>query len=127
MRQKRIVVGPLVGVRGELIDVLRRVERGENVDYDELAFESYEAFRRVLTPERLRILQVIRSRSPRSIYELAKVLGRDRRSVIKDLKILELLGLVEFEEEMRGKRRSKRPVVSYDEIVVSISLHAPKN
>ena len=106
----------------ELIEIARRIETGEDVRDDSLVFESYEAFRKILTPERLRILQVIREKEPRSVYELAKVLGRDRRNVIKDLEILETLGLVEFSEEERGKRKSRRPVVPYDEIVVSIPV-----
>ncbi len=77
--------------------------------YEKLVFDSYEAFRKVMTPERLKILHVIREKEPKSVYELAKILDRDRRNIIKDLEMLEMLGLVEFEEEKHGKRRSRRP------------------
>jgi len=106
----------------ELLDVARKVDRGEDVSHERVVFDSYEAFRRVMTPERLKVLHVIREKRPKSIYELAKLLDRDRRNVIKDLEMLEMLGLVEFEEEKHGKRRSRKPVVPYDEIEVSIPV-----
>jgi len=122
LRKIRVEIAQRKDSWEELLEVARKIDRGEDVSYEKLVFESYEAFRKVLTPERLKILHVIREKRPKSVYELAKILCRDRRNVIKDLEILELLGLVEFEEEKRGKRRSKRPIVPYDEIEVSIPV-----
>ncbi|WP_456330182.1 HVO_A0114 family putative DNA-binding protein [Archaeoglobus sp.] len=124
LRKVKIKIAPREESVRELIEIARRIEAGEDVRDDVLVFESYEAFRKMLTPERLRILQIIKEREPRSVYELAKVLGRDRRNVIKDLEVLEMLGLVEFSEEKRGKRKSRRPIVPYDEIEVSIPVVA---
>lgn len=121
-RKIRVEITPRKEAWKELLEVARKIDRGEDISYEKLVFDSYEAFRRVMTPERLKILHVIREEEPKSIYELAKLLGRDRRNVIKDLEILEMLGLVEFEEEKHGKRRSRRPIVPYDEIEVSIPV-----
>jgi predicted transcriptional regulator len=41
---------------------------------------------------------------------------------MKDLEILEMLGLIEFSEEKHGKRKKKVPVINYDEIQVSIVI-----
>ncbi len=122
LKKIRVKIAPRKGSWEELLEVARKTDKGEDVSYEKLVFESYEAFRKVLTPERLKIMHVIREKEPKSVYELAKILGRDRRNVIKDLEILELLGLVEFEEEKRGKRKSRRPVVPYNEIEVSIPV-----
>ncbi len=122
LRKIRVEITPREEAWKELLEVARKIDRGEDVRYEKLVFDSYEAFRKVMTPERLKILHVIREKEPKSVYELAKILGRDRRNVIKDLEMLEMLGLVEFEEEKHGKRRSRRPVVPYDEIEVSIPV-----
>lgn len=122
LRKIRVEITPREEAWKELLEVARKMDRGEDVRYEKLVFDSYEAFRKVMTPERLKILHVIREKEPKSVYELAKILGRDRRNVIKDLEMLEMLGLVEFEEEKHGKRRSRRPVVPYDEIEVSIPV-----
>ena len=106
----------------EIVDALKRVERGEEFHEEKIVVESLDVLRKILTPERLRILQVIRSEKPGSIYELAKLLDRDRAAVVRDLEYLQQLGLVEFEEEKHGKRRSRRPIVPYDEIEVSIPV-----
>lgn len=58
-------------------------------------FVSVEAMRQVLTESRLALLHTIRTRRPRSIAELAKLLGRDFKNVRTDVKVLSELGLVE--------------------------------
>jgi len=122
VKEIKIAVRPLDEDREEIVEAFRRVERREEFREEKIVVESLDALRRVLTPERLRILQVIRNRNPSSVYELAKMLGRDRAAVTRDLEVLELLGLVEFEEERKGKRKSRRPIVPYDEIEVSIPV-----
>lgn len=122
VKEIRVVVRPMEEDLEEIVDALKRVERGEEFHEEKIVVENLDVLRKILTPERLRILQVIRSEKPKSIYELAKLLDRDRAAVVRDLEYLQQLGLVEFEEERRGKRRSRKPVVPYDEIEVSIPV-----
>ena len=122
LKKIKVEIAPREKCVKELIEVAKRIEKGEDVRYEKLVFESYEAFRKVMTPERLRILHVIKKYKPKSIYELAKILGRDRRNLMKDLEILEMLGLIEFSEEEHGKRKRKVPVINYDQIQVSIFI-----
>jgi len=75
----------------------------------------------ILTPERVKILQTIRESSPKSISELAALLGRDRRNVIHDLAYLKGLGFVDFEDEKKA-RRAKKPTVDYDAVHVTIPI-----
>ncbi len=74
--------------------------------------------RKVLTEERIRLISVIKERNPESIYELARILGRNRSSVMRDLRHLKKLGLVEFQN--LGKR--KKPVVNYEKISIVIPI-----
>ncbi len=74
--------------------------------------------RKVLTEERLRLISVIKEKNPESIYELARILGRNRSSVMRDLRHLKKLGLVEFQN--LGKR--KKPVVNYEKISIVIPI-----
>ncbi len=122
VRKIKVIVRTLEGDLEEIVDSLKRVERGEEFKDEKIVVESLDVLRKTLTPERLRILQVIRNEKPGSIYELAKLLDRDRAAVVRDLEYLQQLGLVEFEEEKHGKRRSRRPIVPYDEIEVSIPV-----
>ena len=122
VKEIRVVVRPMEEDLEEIVDALKRVERGEEFHEEKIVVENLDVLRKILTPERLRILQVIRSEKPKSIHELAKLLDRDRAAVVRDLEYLQQLGLVEFEEERRGKRRSRKPVVPYDEIEVSIPV-----
>ena len=59
-------------------------------------FVSVAAMRQALTEPRLSLLRTIRIRRPRSIAELAKLVGRNFKNVRDDVKILHDLGLVEF-------------------------------
>ena len=54
----------------------QRVARREGV-----YFASIEAARNLLTPTRLALLRVSRDKRPGSIYELAKLVGRDFKNV----------------------------------------------
>ena len=56
-------------------------------------FEGLSALRRLLSNERARLLHVIKTEEPKSIYELAKKLSRDFKTVNEDIKLLERFGL----------------------------------
>lgn len=68
-------------------------------------FHDRREFFRVMTPERLRILDELRSgKRFDSLNELAKRLGRDPKNVSEDVKLLASKNLVEVER--RNARRS---------------------
>jgi len=123
VKEIRIVVRPFEEDFDEVVDTFNKIERGEDVKDEKIVVESLDVLRKALTPERLRIIHVIKTKKPESIYELAKILGRDRASVTRDLEYLKLLGLIEF-EDVKDVRDKKKPVVTYDEIVISIPVVA---
>ena len=80
--------------------------------------EGIQDFRQLLSNEKARVLFVIRAKSPGSIYELAKLLGRDFKSVRQDVKILEQFGIIRLVGE--GKYRKKlKPEIMLDELNVT--------
>ena len=77
--------------------------------------------RRVLTPSRLTLLHLIRTRHPRSITALAKLIRRDFKNVHTDLKLLADLGLVHLEPGAH-MRDSVTPTVPYERIQFEIAV-----
>jgi len=92
---------------------------GEHEDYD---FEGISAVRKLLSNEKSRILHVIKSKKPGSIYELAKILKRDFKSVSDDIKLLERFGFIDMISEKTGKRKRLRPVLVVDTITINIKV-----
>ena len=102
----------------------KSVQAGKSAVAEEaLYFTSIEAARKLLTRSRLALLHAIRQHRPRSIYQLAKLVGRNLKNVQTDLQLLERYGLVRF-EEARGdsNRRVKAAIVPFEEIAVKIAL-----
>ena len=80
-----------------------------------------EAMRGVLTPSRLTLLHLIRTRHPRPIAALAKLSRRDFKNVHADLKLLADLGLAHFEPGAH-MRDSAIPTVPYERIQFEIAV-----
>jgi predicted transcriptional regulator len=55
---------------------------------------------KILTNERIRLLQMVREKNPESISELASLLDRSQSNVSNDVKYLEGIGLLELEVKM---------------------------
>jgi len=88
-------------------------------DYD---FEGILALRQLLNNEKARILHVIKTQNPSSIYDLAKKLGRTFKAVNDDLKLLERFGFIEFIEEKTKKRIRHRPEIIIDTITIHVKI-----
>lgn len=107
-------------LRKELKETWRKIERGEEVKKHEgLYFENLEAMRKALTEERLRILRQVKKNHPSSIYELAKLLGRDIKNTFDDVQFLSQVGLLQLKKTKDGREKTT-PIVSYDKILLEI-------
>ncbi len=71
----------------------------------------------LLTKNELQILSAIKKEQPNSIRELAKKLGKDVKNVYKSVMELKKLGIVALE---KGRKRSLKPRLKYNKIVVEI-------
>ena len=85
-------------------------------------FSDVKLLRNLLSNEKARILYALKSKNPKSIYALAKLLGRDFKSVREDIKVLERFGFIEFHAEKKGKRESLMPVLIIDKLQIIIDV-----
>jgi len=92
---------------------------GSKKDYD---FEGLSAVRNLLSNEKARILHVIKTKSPKSIYDLSKILERDFKSVSDDIKLLERFGFIDLIAEKTGKRERLRPIIVVDSMKLEIKI-----
>lgn len=124
MKVKRIDIG-IKGLRESLKDFAetwQKLEAGKKVKKEEgIYFDTIDTMRAVLTNNRLLILKTIRERHPQSVYELAKMLGRDLKNVNQDLKLLAEIGLVTLEKVEADKKRIV-PHVEYSKILLEIPV-----
>ena len=100
-----------------VFSILRRL--GVKEEYD---FTGLSALRQILSNEKARILDVIKNQKPGSIYKLAKILGRDFKSVQVDIKLLERFGFIELIEEKTKNRIRHRPEIVVDTVVINIRV-----
>ena len=85
-------------------------------------FSDIKLLRNLLSNEKARILHILKSKKPKSIYALAKLLGRDFKSVREDIKVLERFGFIEFHAEKTGKRESLMPVLTINKLQIVIDI-----
>lgn len=96
---------------------LFRKSKTTKKDYD---FSGLQALRNLLTNEKARLLHVIKTQKPKSIYQLAKILGRGFKSVNDDIKLLERFGFIELIEEKTKNRTRHKPEIIVDSVTVNI-------
>ena len=92
-------------------------KKNEGKDFSDLAL-----LRKLLSNERARILAVLKQEKPKSIYHLAKILGRDFKSVREDAIFLEKFGFIEFHAGKTGKRQALIPVLVVDKLEIIINI-----
>ena len=116
-----IKIKPVAEAMADFREAFRALETGRVTRRKGVYFTSIEAARNLLTPSRLALLRAVRTKRPRSIYELAKTLKRDFKNVQEDLRILERYGLVRVTKS-RGSRRARVPEALFGEIALRIAI-----
>ena len=104
---------------GGRFNTLFRRFAGSKEEYD---FEGLGIIRKILSNERARLLNTVKNKKPGSIYELAKMLSRDFKSVSDDIKLLYKFGFIEMVAEKTGKRERLKPVIVVDSMHIHIKL-----
>ena len=119
IKKIKISIKDLKTALNEFAGRAEAIERGEKVKKETgVYFTSFEAFRKALTPKRLELLHIIKTKNPSSINELARIAKRDVKNIAEDVKYLEQIGLVVKKE---ADRRTK-PVINYDRIALEIAV-----
>lgn len=126
MKVKNVTIGikSIEEVLNSAKDVMKKIDEGEKVRKRKpgIYFESLEVMRKAITPERVKILKVIREKHPESIYELAKLLHRNLKNVSDDVHYLADLGLIELEKGKSNGREKTIPTVNYSKILLEIPV-----
>jgi len=123
VREIKIEVKPLDEEIKDLASKIEKISKGKKVSKEEkIIFNSIEDLRKFLTPERIRLIHIIKTKKPHSIYKLAKLLGRDRKSVTIDLGILKGIGLIDLKKKSIEKRVTMIPKVNYSRINIAIPV-----
>lgn len=98
--------------------LFKRTVRGKE-EYD---YSGIYALRQLLNKEKIRLLTVIKTEKPSSLYDLAKRLNRGFKSIHDDIKLLERFGFVEISEEKINNRIRHKPKLVTDTITVHIRI-----
>lgn len=88
-----------------------------DVRENETSSNSIHAILSSMTEARLKLFYVIVDQRPNSVYQLAQLVSRDHANVPRDVKALEMMGLIRLVSEKNGEGERLRPVASYDRIV----------
>ncbi|MFH1249281.1 MAG: hypothetical protein V1660_03955 [archaeon] len=96
--------------------------KADGKSYAGLDFTDIMALRQLLSNEKARMLFTLKNNNPSSIYSLAKMLGRDFKSVRKDVELLRNFGLVRLVPELKGKKQKLKPIINLDKIQLTLHL-----
>lgn len=96
-KHAKIIVKTIKNTKREWKEALEGKRKGTQKD-NEIIFTSLEAVARVFSKSRMEILRAVIQERPKSIYELAKLLGRDFKNVHTDVKLLADIGLLDLKE-----------------------------
>ncbi|WP_297058692.1 HTH domain-containing protein [Thermosulfurimonas sp.] len=120
----KVEIKSLENTLAEARSVMEAVTKGKAVKPKghAVVFPDWRTMRKVLSEKRLELLKAVRKHRPASVYELARILGRNLRSVQQDVKVLSELGFLELEKNPQGKRDRLTPKVDYDKVVLEVAL-----
>ena len=96
--------------------------KDKQISKSDYNFEGLSALRQLLNNEKARMLHVIKTQEPKSIYELAKKLKRNFKSVVEDINLLERFGFIELVEEKTKNRVRHKPEIAVNEVIIKMSI-----
>jgi predicted transcriptional regulator len=64
----QVEIKPFRESMDELGETMQKIAKGRAVGEEKIVFDNIDVFRRVLTPQRIKILRLIRHYKPRSVY-----------------------------------------------------------
>ncbi len=89
---------------------------------EEFNFEGLTALRHILSNQKAKLLHFIKTRNPTSVYSLAKLTGRDFKSVSNDIKVLERFGFIDLIAEKTGKRERLKPILTVKKVIIEVNI-----
>jgi predicted transcriptional regulator len=112
---KRYKVQSHEALRKEMTAVARG-EKHAPADAGQPSFDSADVLLRILTPENRNLLRLIRDEHPDSVADLARLSKRAEPNLLRTLRKMELIGLI----ELRDVGRRRKPVSKVNVLRVEI-------
>ena len=102
----------------EFTDSAKKIQQRKSIStrHKNIYLADAETARALFTEERLKIIHLLKSKKPKSIYALAKLLKRDFKNVYHDVSFLAQLGILAIEKSKTG-RKEKKPSLLCDKIL----------
>ena len=97
----RRVILKSVGSEEEKQAVLKSLLKDGDTGDETIILLTPEEFSRVFTPERVRLLKILKDRPDLSVNKISNSLKRRREAVSRDIRFLEGLGLIRLEKHAR--------------------------
>ena len=97
---------------------VERVEGGDDAG-EGAQFTSLEAGAKLLSAKNRALLRMIAERQPKSVTELAVMVGRAEQNVLRTLNKLAAAGIVRLD---RGEGRARRPILAARKVHFEIDL-----
>ena len=110
-------VGSLDEMGARFAAAWKIAERGGKVPREHVTFLSLAAFMAAMSPRRLELMRHLRRAGPMSVRRLAGELGRDYKSVHREVAMLTAAGLIE-------RRATNEVSVGWDRAVTELDLAA---
>ncbi len=122
MKAKTIRIKTINDGLKDFVQAFKAAQSGKSAKQKSgIFFSSVEAVRKILTTERIKLLQYIKVQRPDSIYALAKGMGKNIKNISQDLGFLAAVGLVEL-MDTNGPRNQRRPVLLSDHITLELVI-----
>lgn len=101
--------------QGRFSTILNKFKPGKNSPVN-------ASLRQLFSDERARLIHIIKTKKPASIYELAKLVNRDFKAVRYDVRLLESFGIVELVSTHRKGRDLLTPIIEIDKLNITLNL-----
>lgn len=85
-------------------------------------FSDISLLRSLLSNEKAKLLHALKVNQPNSIYQLAKILNRDFKSVRQDIAMLEQFGFIEMIPIHKGNRKKLKPLLVVDVLDIKVTV-----
>lgn len=113
---KKILTIDIGTPESDMQDFIEAWETGKEAQpIHKLTFESMKGFTNAFSPKRWELMQTLKEQGSQTIYQLAKILGRDYKNTHTDVNKLLELGLLEKDDE-------QKVLIPWDEIETHFKL-----
>ena len=124
MKTKKITIQikSLDDALDDFTNLAEKIHSGEKVKPQPkgIYLADVETVRAIFTEGRMKIVNILKEKEPKSIYALAKILKRDFKNVHDDVSFLAQLGILTLKESKTG-RKQKKPSLVCDKILFEMA------